>query len=494
MTRSCGLAVFLPVLACAMGVLAYAQAPATVTIDAARDVAPVNPLVFGTNLHANDESTDAVKAFIRDTGLTIFRYPDAASYYFLQKPGDGWGSAAGKGADDKLAASYLGDFKNAVSFARETGCAITACVCVENCTVEAAVEWVKYAKAQGLGITHWCLGNEVYYEEPLKNPDNYVACIRKFSRAMKAADPSIKIGMDFGNAYENRAGKWAQPILRAAGQDIDFIDVHWYAGRSNSGAPDWSVITSSPLRIPEDVNAFRRMVRECVPGRNIEICYLEWGIFAKEPGQQSLANALFAADCLGRFLLADVRIACNYNFQEKIFGLIPGWCKAEGWGGNPWNGVTVRPKAMAIKLWTKHMAAGALVDAQVAGGGTFAPTKTWHELVNYTGGETPYLAAYASRDAARKRLTLMVINKKPDGPIAAGIAVRGFRPAAEVKVAVLTGPDYLAHNDDGKTFQSVTPAPPVNVKIVETVAGGAGERFDYTFPAHSVTVIEMTAK
>ena len=471
-----------------------AQPAAAITVDVGKDLARVEPRVFGTNLHANDESTDAVKAFIRDIGLTIYRYPDAGSYYFLQSPGDGWGSATGAGAGHRLAASYLGDFRNAVQFARDTGAAITACVPVENCTVEAAVAWVKYARERNLGITHWCLGNEVYYVDPLKNPDNYVMCIQKFSPAMKAADPSIKIGMDFGNAYENRTGKWAEPILRAAAADIDFIDVHWYAGRSNSGAPDWSIITSSPLRIAGDVKAFRQMVRQCAPGRDMEVCYLEWGIFAKEPGQQSLANALFAADCLGQFLLADIRIACNYNFQEKIFGLIPGWCKAEGWGGNPWNGVTVRPKALAIKLWTKYMAGFALVDAQVAGGGTFTPAKTWHEFLNYTGGDVPYLAAYAARDEARKRLTLMVINRKPDGQIAASITVNGFRPAAAAKVATLNGPEYLSHNDDGKTFLSVTPAPPVSVKIAETAASGVGEKWEYAFPAHSITVIDMAAQ
>ncbi len=74
---------------------------------------------------------------------------------------------------------------------------------------------------------------------------------------MKEADPSIKIGMDFGNAYENRTHRWAEPILKAAGDSIDFIDVHWYAGRSNSGAADWSIIVASPLRIVDDVRAFR---------------------------------------------------------------------------------------------------------------------------------------------------------------------------------------------------------------------------------------------
>ncbi|MGA2619353.1 MAG: hypothetical protein ABSF26_17225 [Thermoguttaceae bacterium] len=468
---------------------------ATITIDSGKDLAPVNPLLFGTNLHANDESGEPIKAFIRDIGLSLCRYPDGGGYYYLHRPGDGWGSGqAGWGAKHNLAASYLGCFKNVAQFAKETGCRLTACVIVENGSVDAAVAWVKYARQEKLGITHWCLGNEVYYDQKLKDPQNYAACIKRFSRAMKEADPSIKIGMDFGNAYENRTHRWAEPILQAAGDSVDFIDVHWYAGRSNSGAADWSIIVASPLRIADDVRAFRKMIQECVPGRAIEVCYLEWGIFAKEPGQQSLANALFTADCLGQFHLADVAIACNYNFQEKIFGLIPGWCVAEGWGGNPWNGVTIRPKAMAIKLWTKYMARGGLVETRVADCGTFRQSASWHDLLNYTGREVPTLSAYCTRDEGRKRLTLMVINKKPDSPVEVEVALEGFSPLATAKVATLGGPHYLSHNDDGSTFQSVKPAPPVTVRIAESAFEAAGPRFRYKFPEHSITVIELQAE
>ncbi len=490
----------MPILYLLLGLLAVLGLPrpaatATITINSRKDLVPVNPLLFGTNLHAKDESSEPLKAFIRDIGLSLYRYPDGGGYYYLHRPGDGWGSGqGGLGTNDKLAASYLSCFKNVAQFAKETGCHLTACVNVENGSVDAAVAWVQYARQKKLGITHWCLGNEVYYDEKLKDPQNYTACIKKFARAMKDADPSIKIGMDFGNAYENRTHRWAEPILQAAGDSIDFIDVHWYAGRSNSGAADWSIIVASPLRIADDVKAFRKMVRQCVPGRTIDVCYLEWGIFAKEPGQQSLANALFTADCLGQFHLAQVAMACNYNFQEKIFGLIPGWCVAEGWGGNPWNGVTIRPKALAIKLWTKYMALGGLVETRVADCGTLWQSPSWHEQLNYTGREIPTLSAYCTRDEGRRRLTLMIINKRPDLPAETVVALEGFAPRARAKVAMLGGPHYLSHNDDGSTFRSVTPAPPVRVRIAESAFEAAGPSFHYKFPEHSITVIELQAR
>ena len=155
--------------------------PASITIDSGKDPVPVNPLLFGTNLHANDESGEPIKAFIRDIGLSLYRYPDGGGNYYLHRPGDGWGSGqAGMGANDKLAASYLGCFQNVARFANDTGCRLTACVNVENGSLDAAVAWVQYAKQEKLGVTHWCLGNEVYYDETLTDPQNYAACIKKF--------------------------------------------------------------------------------------------------------------------------------------------------------------------------------------------------------------------------------------------------------------------------------------------------------------------------
>ena len=46
----------------------------------------VNPMLFGTNLHANDESGEPIKVFIRDIGLSLYCYPDGGGYYYLHRP------------------------------------------------------------------------------------------------------------------------------------------------------------------------------------------------------------------------------------------------------------------------------------------------------------------------------------------------------------------------------------------------------------------------
>lgn len=126
--------------------------------------------------------------------------------------------------------------------------------------------------------------------------------------------------------------------------------------------------------------------------------------------------------------------------------------------------------------------------------GTLTQSSSWHNLLNYTGREFPAVSAYCTRDAERRRLTLMVINKKPDSSVEADVAVAGVVPFAAANVATLNGPDYLSHNDDGSTYRSVTPAPPVTVRITEATFNMAGPTFRYNFPEHSITVIELLAR
>ena len=61
---------------------------------------------------------------------------------------------------------------------------------------------------------------------------------------------------------------------------------------------------------------------------------------------------------------------------------------------------------------------------------------------------TPYLSAVASSNAARTRLTLIVLNKHFSESITTTVAFTGFSPPSSVEAHVLTGPNVLATNED----------------------------------------------
>ena len=96
----------------------------------------------------------------------------------------------------------------------------------------------------------------------------------------------------------------------------------------------------------------------------------------------------------------------------------------------------------------------------------------------------------ASTDEVGEGLTLLAINKKATAPITATIVISGFMPAPTATVWTLNGEDISSFNDVGHPTDVVT----TESAITDGSTGlttGAGERFVYLFPAHSVTLIEL---
>jgi hypothetical protein len=76
----------------------------------------------------------------------------------------------------------------------------------------------------------------------------------------------------------------------------------------------------------------------------------------------------------------------------------------------------------------------------------------------------------------------MVINKHYSSNIQTTIKVNGFVPQQDAKVYVLDGPGIDSSNE----------YVPDTVTITPSAFNGASSVFNYTFPAHSVTSIELT--
>jgi hypothetical protein len=106
--------------------------------------------------------------------------------------------------------------------------------------VAAAVAWVRYANLEKrYGVKYFEIGNESYLDtyDGGSRAEDYARDVVLFSRAMKAVDPSIKIGVNGPvlrhavGAYDEKAGTfapWWKTVFEIAGGDIDFVSVHEY--------------------------------------------------------------------------------------------------------------------------------------------------------------------------------------------------------------------------------------------------------------------------
>ncbi len=146
--------------------------------------------------------------------------------------------------------------------------------------------FLRISHPQPLHIRYWEIGNELFgngyygdrdknggYEEdlhapyssdpaestrtrkknPALSPASYGKGVVAFSKAMKAVDPTIKIGAVLNTPpMDNSWGPdWNPGVLKECGPEIDFVIVHWYTG--NLMPPDWKDLdNASFLAAPQE--------------------------------------------------------------------------------------------------------------------------------------------------------------------------------------------------------------------------------------------------
>ncbi len=485
-------------LAAAAAASAHAQ---EISVDARQEIARVPRRLFGTNVRHNMESDTKIRDFLKETGITLFRYPDSVDWGYAWD----WGAGGVMAKEGAPLTSALSRLDTVIDLARDVKAEIFFTMKIHGTNPEEAARWVAEAKKRGVGGSYWCLGNEPYFpgDKHYLPREAYVELIGRFAPAMRAADPAIRVGMCWAGPYiEEHADKGRDSfVARGVKDHIDFIDFHFYTGRweKDKGIDPRRILAGSQL-VKTHVGKIREILRREAPEKadRIEIHYWEWNgpPWPQVGGIQTLATALHAADTLGEMARHGVRAAIQYNLQEHACGLIPGWEQQnpKDWPTERWNGKTVRPVAHAIRLWSREMGPR-MVRTEVAGAGTYA-TKDWHTLVNYQ-GEVPFLSAHATLGEDGRDLQLMVINRheKEDAPVE--VRIGGFVPGPAAEVLLLTGPSLVSHNDvaDRKPYyHSFANAPDPVVKLECGSWTGAAAKFTYPFKARSVTVLRMKAR
>jgi len=482
-------------------ILPAAARAQTIAVDATREIARVPRRLFGTNLRPNMESDARIRAFLKETGITLFRYPDSLDAGYAWD----WEAGGVMTRGGKPLISRLARFDAAVELARDVGAELFFTTKIHDATPAEAARWVAEAKKRGVGGSYWCLGNEPYFpgDRHYLPREAYVELVSRFAPAMKAADPAIRVGLALGGPYiEEHADPGRDRfVVRGARSHIDFVDFHFYTGRweKNQGIDPRRILAGSRL-VEIHVGKIREILRREAPEKadRIEIHYWEWNgpPWPEVGGIQTLATALHAADALGEMARHGVRAAIQYNLQEHACGLIPGWEQDDpaSWPTETWNGRTVRPLAHAIRLWSREMGP-VLVPCTARGAGSYA-TKDWHTLVNFQ-GEVPFLSAHAARSEDGRGLQLMAINRNDREDLRVEISIEGFDPRPDVEVWTIHGPSLLSHNDvaDRKPlYHSFPDAPDPVVRLEHGSWTGAAARFAYSFKARSVTVLKMRAK
>ena len=324
-----------------------------------------------------------------------------------------------------------------------------------------AAAWVEYAnREKGWNVRYWEIGNEIggngyfgpEWEVDLHAPKGatrkgnaalsqtaYGKNALEFIRAMKAVDPSIKIGVGV-DMPDTHSGNGNEALFKAVKDKIDFIIVHWYpkASTTDLTATDDIVPESAALR--EQVARFAGASQRNIP----------FAITETSGGARGAPRALFATDTFLTWFEAG---ACTVEWQEMHSDFLSDGKDAPlDSPGEPYYG---------MKMATLAARPGdTLVKAQ---------------------STTPMLAAHAvkRRDGA---VSIVLINRHPNQSFAINVALSGATIATSG-----TRYDFGRANFAGA---SVWPSQ----GAVESKMDGLGSSFTVTVPAASESVIVIAGK
>ncbi len=449
--------------------------PVAVTVNARAGLATVPTTGLGINDAVWDSQlgTTAVSDLLKSAGVQMLRYPGGSYgdiYHWQDNTAPGGYVAPGT------------DFDTFMGSAQRVGAQPIIIANYGTGTPDEAAAWVRYANVtKGYGAKYWEIGNELYGNGHYgadweadnhadKSPTGYANGVVAYANAMKAVDPTIKIGAvlttpaNWPDAIvgSGDAANWNQTVLSIAGSKIDFVILHWYP--SSTGAVD---VLTKPSQLNDSIYLVRQQIAKYAGANaaNIGIALTETNTSI---GMDTQPAALFAADTYtgllenGVFTVdwwdlhngpGTVSTVAGQTDYGDMGALSSGTCASTGECEPALN--TPFPVYYAIKLLS-----------------TFA--KPGDQLIR-AGTDNPLVSAHAVRKA-NGDLSVLLVNKDPDSAHDVAISYAGYTPSAATPTVSTFGNGAAAIStaQSGTAASQTLPAYSLTVLTLHPASSSAG--------------------
>jgi Cellulose binding domain/Fibronectin type III domain len=450
------------------GRAAAAAAAVRVTVNARAGLATMPPTALGVNdaIWDGQLGTTAVSDLLASAGVGMIRYPGGSYgdiYHWKDHTAPGGYVAPGT------------DFDTFMASVRRVGAQPMIIANYGTGTAAEAADWVRYANVtKGYGAKYWTIGNELYgnghyganweadnHED--KSPTAYANGVVAFADAMKAVDPTIKVGAVLtmpanwpdAQVAGGDADTWNKTVLTIAGSKIDFVDLHWYPGGATAAES-----LSKADQIADAVYLTRAQIdRYAGAGAariGISLTELNVGV-----GQNTQPGALFLADVYPELLANGVFTVDWWNVHNGITAVstVAGQTDYNDFGllssGNclP-DGVTCEPP---VNTPFAPYHALTMVNTFAHPGDQFIRAGTDQSLI----------AAHAVR-RPNGDLAVLLVNKDPDNAYPVSLEYAGYTPAAGA-------PTVYTHTNGATSITSAR----------------AGTATSQTLPPYSLTTVVL---
>jgi alpha-L-arabinofuranosidase len=396
-----------------------------------------------------------------------------------------------------------------VDFARKLGTEPYFAVNLGTGTIEEAQRWVEYCNvkegsyyaelrkkhgyAQPHNIKYWSLGNEMdgFWQMGHLNVVDYSKKAREAAKLMRLTDPAIKLIAGGSSNYRPGAqpDEWNRTVLLELKDVIDYIALHVYVGNPQD---NYYNFLSTPYILEERTQIVKGMIQEAMQKANrgtrdpIYIAWDEYNVWYRARGGEfargekaleekyNLEDALVIASFLNAFV-RNADVVKMANMAQLVNVIAPIFTNEKG--------MFRQTIYFPLQLFSNHVL-GTSLDV-------FVNCDTYNtEEFNIGLGETktkqlnvPYLDVSSSYNNGE--LTLCVVNRHKEKAITTDILSQTGEFDSTAEIFEVTGPDVKSTNDFGKEVVKSVAKPQVKVK---------GQKFTYSFPPHSFTLITTKIK
>lgn len=349
-------------------------------------------------------------------------------------------------------------------------------------TAAEAAAWVEYVNGapgsiygalrvqdghpEPFGVRYWEIGNEIWGDWVRGHSDaaTYATNAKRYIRAMKAVDPSIRI-----IAVGDEDLAWNRTVLEEIGNEIDLLAIHHYRPKETD-PPGLAALMARPLWYEGLYGRIRDLVEEVAPGQGIGIALNEWNTTFASPRQHTMESALYGA-----------RLMNVFERQGDIIRMSAVSDLVNGWPG----GVI---QASRHDVFTS--ATYSVIEAYNKYRGDWRVKADVECDLSYDTGDgdlganVPALDVTASVNDSGTEVYIKAVNTSDERAIQATVEISGAAGplSRAASVTTITAPSLETANSFSE---------PERIRARESALTIRGTTLTHEFPKHSVTVIRL---
>ncbi|HVU18198.1 MAG TPA: FG-GAP-like repeat-containing protein [Candidatus Didemnitutus sp.] len=360
--------------------------------------------------------------------------------------------------------------------------------------------FLRVAHAAPYGLKYWEIGNECYgsweYDRHTIqwDPVTYANAVKDYMAAMKAVDPSIKIGVVAETGEDNLDSKspvhnvtnprtnashhgWTPVMLatlKSLGVVPDFLIYHRY--EQGPGAESDAGLLQTAKTWPIDAANLRQMLTDYLGtgSAGVEICVTENNSVYSNPGKQttSLVDGLYMADSIGNVLQTEINSLVWWDLRNGQDNAENNSLSLYGWRQYGDYGVLSTPSAFGSTTYYDAYPTYYVMKLL----SNFA--RNGDTIVSATSSNT-LLSVFAARHSDGS-VRLLVINKSPTSDLTANVAIAGVTPGSTATLYTY-----------GKVQDTAAQTGTGSHDVASSTFSVSGTSFQQTFPSYSASVVVL---